>query len=431
MVHGSWFTVQRVRRSLCALALFAFSPSAVTAQTVTQRGFVDAAFTDFPQDAPNDHVNAIGDLFIREEVFVKPAAWIQFAAGADVRANTHGQVDAGWNSHIVDDRGVRRPALSLRRASATFSRGPLTVDAGKQFIRWGKTDIVTPTDHLAPRDYLNVVDTEFLPVTGVRGTVRIGDDNIEAVWVPFFTPSRIPLLDQRWANIPEAITQPITQVEPHFPTGPQTGIRWNHAGSRVEFELSYFDGFNHLPNLEPSNLEPPNLEQPQLVAPNPLLITNRYPSLRSYGGDVAIPTKWFTVKAETAYFTSSDPRTDEYVLYVVQLERQTGEWSFVGGYAGDHVTSHQALAPFAPDRGLTEALVGRASYTLDVNRSVSIETAIRQNGDGGYIKAEYSQARGAHWRATVSGSLLRGTPEDFIGQYRLNSHIRLAVRYSF
>ena len=58
--------------------------------------------------------------------------------------------------------------LSVRRLDATVSRGPLTIDAGKQFIRWGKTEIVTPTDRFAPRDYLNVFDTEYLAVPGVR-----------------------------------------------------------------------------------------------------------------------------------------------------------------------------------------------------------------------------------------------------------------------
>ena len=75
----------------------------------------------------------------------------------------------------IDDRDLKRPALSIRRLSATLSRGPFTLDAGKQFIRWGKTDIITPTDRFAPRDFLNVIDTEFLPVTGVRGGVRLGD----------------------------------------------------------------------------------------------------------------------------------------------------------------------------------------------------------------------------------------------------------------
>ena len=88
-------------------------------------------------------------------------------AGVDLRANSHDQVDDAGGS-ISAIAALLRPALSLRRLSATSSRGPLTVDAGKQFIRWGKTDIVNPTDRFAPRDFLNVVDTEFLAVTGVR-----------------------------------------------------------------------------------------------------------------------------------------------------------------------------------------------------------------------------------------------------------------------
>jgi len=397
-------------------------PQVAVAQTVSQRGFVDATLTSFPQDAPNDTASAVGDLLVREEVFVKPSPWLQFAAGADVRANSHSQVDARWpGTSVIGDRGLKRPALSIRRLSATLSHGPFTFDAGRQFIRWGKTDIVTPTDRFSPRDFLNVIDTELLAVTGVRGGVRIGDDYLDAVWVPVFTPSRIPLLDQRWAVLPAGAPQSIEFVAPQLPSASQTGIRWNHAGSRVEYALAFFDGLNYLPNVE---------VLPSFV-PGQLVITIRYPSLRSYGGDVAVPTPWFILKAEAAYFTSSTPLTDEYVLYVVQLERQTGEWSFVGGYAGDYVTQQRALTPFAPDRGLTRALVGRASYTLDVNRRVAFEAAIRQNGAGGYVKAEYSQARGAHWRATVSGSLLRGEAADFIGQYRLNSHLMLSLRYSF
>ena len=403
-----------------AVALLILAPQIGAAQTISQRGFIDATLTSFPQDAPNDTVSNIGDLLIREEVFVKPAAWLQFAGGVDVRANTHGQVDARWRVD-VDDRDAKRPALSIRRLSATLNHGPFTLDLGKQFIRWGKTDIVTPTDRFAPRDFLNVIDTEFLPVTGARGSIRAGEGNLEVVWVPIFTPSRTPLFDERWTVTPPGAPASIVAAAPDLPSGPQTGVRWSHVGARLEYSLAFFDGFNHLPDIE---LLPP-------TRPDQVTVRSRYPSLRSYGGDVAMPTRWFTIKAEAAYFTSTTPLTDEYVLYVVQLERQTGEWSFVGGYAGDHVTNQQAALPFAPDRGLTRALVGRASYTLDVNRSIAFETAVRQNGAGGYAKAEYSQAHAQHWRATVSGSLVRGEPGDFIGQYRLNSHLTLALRYSF
>ncbi len=406
-------------RTLLAVVLIAV-PQAVAAQTLSQRGFVEAAGAYFPQDAPNDSVNGVGDLRIREELFLKPAPWIQFAAGADVRANTHGQVDTRWRMDFFD-RAPLRSALSVRRLSTTISLGRFTVDAGKQFIRWGKTDILTPTDWLAPRDFLNVIDNELLPVTGVRGVVRLGSDTLDGVWVPALTPSRVPLPYQRWTVPPPGAPSSIVEAEAEFPGGAQTGVRWSHAGSRIEYSLAFFDGFNHLPSFE-------------IVAPfdpDRLTLVPRYPSLRSYGGDGVIPTRWFTVKGEVAYFTSDTPRTDEYVLYVVQVERQTGEWTLVGGYSGEHVTKPRAQLTFAPDRGLTRAIVGRASYTIDVNRTISFETAVRQSGDGAYVKAEYSRAFSGHWRTTVSGSLISGSLDDFIGQYRRNSHATLALRYSF
>jgi hypothetical protein len=137
------------------------------------------------------------------------------------------------------------------------------------------------------------------------------------------------------------------------------------------------------------------------------------------------------VKGEAAYFTSPDRRADEYLLYVLELERQSGEWSFTGGYAGQWVTDQRALLEFAPDRGLTRALLGRAGYTVDANRSVALEAAFRQNGDGSWLRLEYSQTFGQHWRATPALTWIRGDPGDFLGQYRRNSNFSLAVRYSF
>ena len=70
--------------------------SPVSAQPLNQRGFVDGVVFVFPQDAPNDPVNVVGDLLAREEVFVKPAPWVQFAAGIEGRANSDEQVDYAW-----------------------------------------------------------------------------------------------------------------------------------------------------------------------------------------------------------------------------------------------------------------------------------------------------------------------------------------------
>lgn len=408
----------------CVLACLLFSRWA-DAQIVSQRGFVEARADAFPAEAPRDSTRVVGDVLLRQEVFAKPRPWLQLAAGADLRVNSHDQIDGDWGVD-VSDRSARRPRLSLRRATATFIRGPLTLDVGKQFIRWGKADILNPTDRFAPRDFLNVVSTEFLPVAGMRAAVQATKGDVfEAVWLPRFTPSRIPLFGQRWTALPADVA-PLQVVEGGavLPRGAQAGVRWSHVGERAEYSVSFFDGFNHLPTIE-AFVGSPTASAPRIE------IVRRYPAIRSYGADLALPTRWFIVKGEMAYVASSDVATDEYVTYVVQLERQTGEWVLVGGYAGEVVTEQRVARTFAPDRGLTRAVTGRASYTIDTTRSMAFETAIRQNLAGAYGRVEYSQAYGPHWRATAAAIVVGGAPDDFLGQYRRNSHISFALRYSY
>jgi hypothetical protein len=149
------------------------------------------------------------------------------------------------------------------------------------------------------------------------------------------------------------------------------------------------------------------------------------------GGDAAVPLPAVTLKGEAAFFGTSDARADQYWLYVVQLERQSGEWMFIGGYSGEVVTTARVQASFAPDRGLTKAFLGRASYTIDTNRSAAFEGAVRQNLDGTWLRFEYSQASGQHLRFTARATIIAGTPDDFFGRYDRNSHLAVTLRYSY
>ena len=123
------------------------------------------------------------------------------------------------------------------------------------------------------------------------------------------------------------------------------------------------------------------------------------------GADAAVPLRWFTVKGEIAsLFTTSDD-ADDVVMYVVQLERQSGELSLVAGYAGEIVTERRSTFEFAPDRGLTRAFLGRAGYTIGPTSDVSFEAAVRQNLDGVWLKGQYSEA---HRRALARDVRRRG-----------------------
>jgi hypothetical protein len=418
-----------------AFCLLPFAlPTAASAQ-FTQRGYLETTTTLFPQTAPGDSSHAIGEWLLRYEPAWKVFPWLKFQGSFDARADTHRQVERDFRLDWRD-RSIEQPAFSVRRLSATLHSGKWTAELGKQFIRWGKADILNPTDRFAPRDFLTVVDNDFLAVTGARLTYEAKSDTIDLVWVPLFTPSRTPLLNQRWVVLSTSI--PIAYGESRYPGGSQEGIRWNHLGRGYEASLSFFDGSNHLPLIDPVfSFLGTTLPIPPggiVTLPNissQLLLQRRYAHLRMYGGDFAMPLHWFTVKTEAAYFTSPTSGADEYLQYVIQLERVKGEWSFTGGYAGEYVSDHRTTLDFAPDRGLTKAFIGRADYTIDAARRVAFQFAERQNGAGTWASAEYSQMIGAHWRATAGFNWIRGNADDFLGEYKRNSHLKLALRYSF
>lgn len=403
------------------LIVLAFAVPAA-AQQFTYRGFAQIQSTVYPQTTPQEN-DALGvEALFRFEPAYKPVDWLTLAGSVDARMDTFEQVERTWRFD-VRDRSLQRPLFSLRHATATLRKSTLTIDVGKQFVRWGKADILNPTDRFAPRDFVEVTDDEFLAVTGARGRYERGPQSIDVVWVPILTPSRTPLIGRRWAPVPPQTfgTTGFVDLDPQFPDRAQYGARWNILGAGFELSLSYFDGFNHLPQYTATPL-----------SSRPVIALQRtYAPLRMGGADAAVPLRWFTVKGEIATLVTASEQADNVVLYVVQLERQSGELSLVAGYAGEIVTKRRTTFEFAPDRGLTRAFLGRAGYTIDATSDVSFEAAVRQNLEGVWIKGQYSEAFGAHWRATLAGAVIGGDERDFIGQYERNSHVIVTARYSF
>ena len=173
-----------MRAAVLAIALgLVASPAA--GQAVSQAGFVEGQGYWFPEVTFNDSAHYVGDALLRQEVVLRPAKWIQFVAGAELRANSHGQVEDEWRLDW-DDRGLLRPRAAVRQLVAKITAGRFRLDVGKQFVRWGRADIVYPTDRFAPRDYLNVVTTELLPVIGARALLQAGSETFEGAWVPRF-----------------------------------------------------------------------------------------------------------------------------------------------------------------------------------------------------------------------------------------------------
>jgi len=412
----------RVRLRAAALLLVACGAGGArtaAAQTLTYRGFADVGLMLFPQTAPNDSTQAVGDAQFRLEPSLEIRRGFSASASLEARIGSHDQTTgaiAFW------DRTLQRPALAVRTLTMTIGRGPLTIEVGKQFVRWGQSDILSPTDYFTAKDYLVTASSEALATTAGRLTLANQNAALEFVYAPRMTPSRMPLLNQRWIGLQAAAAGlPLVNGETSAPDGSEYGIRWHHVMRHLEYSATFFQGFNHLPVLNVA------------LAPTrtAIRVDRRYPAIRAWGTDVVAPLPGLTLKLEAAWLQARFRDADDYGLWVIQGERQQGPWLFTGGYVGEHVTEDRGVLSFAPDRGLARSVIGRASYTSDTSRNFVFETVARRDGDGLYTKAEYSHPLPSNWRITLQFVLLRGEDDDFLGQYRRNSFTRARARLSF
>jgi hypothetical protein len=420
------------RPAFLAIVVFVVvsGPADATAQRFTYRGYAEAAILVYPQTAPNDDDRVIADGLLRVEPAWEIQRGVVVGGAFDVRADTHRETTQSAEVSFWD-RTTERPTLAIRRLTFTFARGPISIEAGKQFVRWGQTDILAPTDRFAPRDYLTVPASELLAVTAARVTVAGKGHSLEAVYTPRLTPSRMPILTHRWIGLEAATAASasgltVRDIGARYPRRSQYGLRWNHVGRWFEHSIAFFQGFNSLP-LTPIALNPPGVGG----AAGTIDVRREYPAIQVWGGDIVAPLSAFALKAEAAWVRSRDHDADEYALYVVQMERQHRDWLFIGGYVGEVVFEERQQRSFEPDRGLARAIFGRASYTLGATRSVTFESMVRQDGDGVLAKAEYAHGLGQHWRVTLRMIVIRGAETDFLGQYRRNSFGGTQVRYSF
>src|SRR5262249_37438657 len=103
-------TIARLLRAAMATGCLALAVSAgeVSAQSLSERGFIEGRGFVFPEAAFNDATRQVGDVLVREEAFVRPSSWIRFAVGVDVRANSHDQVEEQWRLDF-SDRSLLRP----------------------------------------------------------------------------------------------------------------------------------------------------------------------------------------------------------------------------------------------------------------------------------------------------------------------------------
>jgi len=159
---------------------------------------------------------------------------------------------------------------------------------GQQFIFWGKTDWINPTDNINPWDYQNIsseVEDYRIPVLAARGNFYFGLLKLQAVGVPFFTPDKIPL------HADSLMTPAKTLRNAEY------GFRLSSYWGTLDYSLSYFHGFDGSPAIFVNRLSVPPMRPPVIA---------KYLPLDVYGMDFVTTMGSWALKGESAYIQTAD-----------------------------------------------------------------------------------------------------------------------------
>jgi hypothetical protein len=362
----------------------------------------------------------------------------------DGRLDTHRDVDRGrWLD--FSQRRLREPGGAVSELYVDAKLGRMDLRIGSQQIRWGRADGFNPTDNAVPYGYLDLFSDARIAVPAAKADLYTGKARFEAAWIPFFTPTRLPLLGQRWfPHLPATVrAAPEPGAEPvdvdlvyregarRFPArtlaNGQWGVRYNQLVPRAEFSVSYFDGFDDLPLFRTSAVADRGAARPRAI----VVLDREYHRVRIVGADFASSLSRFGIRGEAAYFARSAPNQRDYALFVFGIDRAWGDWSTIVQLAGQHAPVAEGAAPVFPELGMRSTLLFRIERTLSPAASFEVKGAARLRDGDFMLRPLYTRSLSNRWRLRLGATLIGGPEEGFFGQYRDSSRAELELRYTF
>jgi hypothetical protein len=202
---------------------------------------------------------------------------------------------------------------SLREGYGDIYLNSLDFRIGKQIIQWGRADSINPTDNLTPWNYTLLFsdDNELRSgVLALKANYYYKSITLTGAWIPLFESNRFPLPPN----------YQVTEETPSETLGnSQYAFKIDSTGGILDWSLSYFDGFDPMPDLSLSTSG----------------IILKYPRIRVIGGDFAATLGKFGIRGEAAYFFTEDmdgnnpEKKNPYLFYVLGVDRTLWEYLYL------------------------------------------------------------------------------------------------------
>lgn len=314
--------------------------------------------------------------------------------------------------------------LEAREAYVAGSLGPWDVSVGRQLIVWGRADSVNPTDVLPARDFTLLTPLDDDQKTGMgsaRVTLNLDALRISAFWLPEFRATTLPL--------PSVPGVSFVARDPSEAAG-QWALRAERSGERVDWAVSFFDGYERQPDL-----------RPEALGPSGAVVGLEHTRLQMLGLDAAGTLGRYGLRAELAisrtgdhdgndpfirnsfiYLVAGGDRTflDNLNVNVQVLYRRVAAWEnpLVAGAGLSELALRQALLSNQRDaeQAGTTVRVARKWWNDTLEAEISGVTWFNR-GDL-LLRSRLRYAVTDRITFTLGGDLYRGPSDSFFGNLR-------------
>ena len=162
--------------------------------------------------------------------------------------------------------------VDLREAYISAYVGPFDFKVGHQIVVWGRADSLNPTNNLTPETVLfrsPDEDDRRLANFVIRSYINIHPVRIEAIWVPVYRASYVPL---NLLTLPPGVVRGENDYPDKTLNNGAYALRLNFEYPSFDGSLSYFNGINPRPGVSTDSLSvfPPS--EPFSIFPKALLI---------------------------------------------------------------------------------------------------------------------------------------------------------------
>ncbi len=320
--------------------------------------------------------------------------------------------------------------------------GPVDVSVGKQYVFWGVTDWVNPTDLFTPWDYVNIsseLEDYRIAPWALRATAWVRATSFDVVWVPWPVPNAIDFS----SDVPEDFILAETELPERSIANGDIGARIATRVGPVDLSVMGFHGLDKRPGVRVDAISGAT------GAPPLVTMTPTHGMMNAVGGDVAWGAGPVLLEGEIANYWTDDLAGDDpfvrnpelaAVFGVTVVPHSAINFTVQGNVS--HLWKYDADAEVERLRtlGMPEPGAGPATtgglverLAIDIRGVVSIQAvAVQQLPTFGHFEMAFVQVRAARGLTILGGVVIFGGEEGSeFARLQADSRAFAEVKYSF